>query len=194
VQSADLGFAYADPVHLEKGVHNIEITPSTGQIDLDVVWLYTVERENESVEDIFVSEERTAQVVEFTKINPTKYRAVVNATQPFMLSFAESYEHLWVARVNGKEYHSIPLNGVVNGFWIEDQGELEITIEYKPQKYLYYGAVISVIGIVGALSFLIWDWRRRAAVNRSGGQARILRWLRLKLALLNAKIARLVGR
>jgi uncharacterized membrane protein YfhO len=111
-----------------------------------------------------------------------------------MLSFAESYEHMWVATVNGKEYPSIPLSSAVNGFWIEDQGKLEITIEYKPQRYLYYGAIISLIGIIAALSFLIWDWRKRAAVNRSGGQARILRWLRLKLALLNAKIARLVGR
>ena len=195
VQSAGLGFAYTDPVHLEKGVHNIEITPSAGQIDLDVVWLYTVERENESVEDIFTLGEKAAQVVEFTKINPTKYRAVVNAAEPFMLSFAESYEkNLWVATVNGKEYPSIPLNSVVNGFWIEDQGELEITIEYKPQKYLYYGAVISVVGIVGALSFLIWDWRKKATVSGGSDKPGIFKWLRLKLSLLNAKIARLVGR
>ena len=159
--SAVLDFTYSAPIDLGKGGHSLEIVPASGQVDLDVIWLYTVEYDNETVEDIFDSTGDSAELIDFTKVNPTKYKASVRAEEPFILSFAESYEKTWVARVNGQEYSSIPLNGVVNGFYIQDTGELEITIEYKPQKWLYYGTVITAISIIGVIVYFIWDWRRR---------------------------------
>ena len=78
-----------------------------------------------------------------------------------MLSFAETYHRLWVANVNGKEYTSVPLNSIGNGFWIEDTGELEVTIEFKPQRWFYTGAIISGIAVAGALLFLFWNWKRK---------------------------------
>jgi hypothetical protein len=78
-----------------------------------------------------------------------------------MLAFAEAYHPMWVAHVNGKEYQSVPLYSLVNGFWIEDTGELEITIEYKAQRWLYYGAGVTLVSLIGAAVYLIWDWVRR---------------------------------
>ncbi len=58
----------------------------------------------------------------------------------FMLAFAESYDPLWVARVdkaNGtsaESIHSIPLYSVINGFYVNQTGSLDITIEYEPRK------------------------------------------------------------
>ena len=44
-----------------------------------------------------------------------------------MLSFAEACDSLWEASVR-----SIPLYSVLNGFWINETGSLEIIIRYKP--------------------------------------------------------------
>ena len=124
--------------------------------------MYTVSDEGETIEDIVNSDDDGVELIEFSKVNPTKYRAEVYASEPFILSFAESYERdLWMAKVNGRVCSSIPLNGVVNGFYIEDTGDLEIVIEYKPQSWLYYGAAITGISIILALAFLMLHWRRR---------------------------------
>jgi uncharacterized membrane protein YfhO len=91
----------------------------------------------------------------------------VIASAPFMLEFAEAYDRLWTATVNGKEYPSVMLNAMANGFWIEDEGELEITIEFKPQRWFYYGVTIAGIALAGVLAFLLWNWRRNKK-NESG--------------------------
>jgi hypothetical protein len=161
VSSPELDFVYLGPIYLGKGEHSIEVDPVGDKLDLDVIWLYTTEKEDETIDDIFVPEHDAAQITNFTKIDPTKYMVRVSAEQPFMLSFAEAYDRLWVARVNGREYRSVPLNSVVNGFWIEDTGDLEITIEFKPQTWFCWGVAISIIGQVGALAFVLWDWRRK---------------------------------
>ncbi len=168
MNSTDLSLRYLDPIYLERGKHRIQISPidTEGSSYLDVVWLYSVQEGSETLEDIFTPKERIAQVIEYEKINPTKYKVKIDASQPFMLSLSEAYDPLWVAKVDGKEYRSVPLYSVVNGFWIEQTGELEITLEYKLQRWFYYGAVISLTGLVSALGYLVWSWiseRRRKA-------------------------------
>ncbi len=168
--SNELDFVYLDPIHMEKGIHDLQMIPAGGKdCHLDVVWLYSTGENDETVEDIF-ADEQGAQVVDWEKINPTKYRVTVSSSGPFMLSFAETYYRLWEASANGRKYPSTAINSVVNGFWIEDQGELEITIEFKTQRMFYYGAIISALSIAGALAFILWNWwrkRRRKNVSHS---------------------------
>jgi len=83
------------------------------------------------------------KLISWTKLDPTKYTVQVNATEPFVLSFAEAYDPLWVCYVNGEKIHSIPLYGVINGFYINQTGYLEITIEYEPQRWFNLGCTIS---------------------------------------------------
>ena len=80
-----------------------------------------------------------------------------------MLALAEAYDPLWVAKVNRKEYRSLPLYSVINGFWIKETGDLEITIEYKPQRWFYYGAGISAASFLGVLGYMAWGWKKRKA-------------------------------
>jgi hypothetical protein len=105
-------------------------------------------------------------VTAYQKINPTLWKVQVNATKPFMLSFAESYDPLWEARVykDGKlveKVKPIPVYGVINGFWISTTGDnLEIVIRYKPQDWFEIGLVISGITFASCLFYLFYDWRR----------------------------------
>jgi len=71
-----------------------------------------------------------------------------------MLSFAESYDPLWVCYVNGEKIHSIPLYGVINGFYINQTGYLEITIEYEPQRWFNLGCIISLTTLLAYLTTL----------------------------------------
>jgi len=65
-----------------------------------------------------------------------------------MLSFAEAYDPLWEARIykDGEKIEtvkSIPLYSVINGFWINETGDIEIVIRYKPQDWFEIGLAIS---------------------------------------------------
>jgi len=134
----------------------------------DVIWAYSVNSSNSNItlESLFNVTEIPANVKNYSKINPTLWKVQVNATKPFMLSFAESYDPLWEARVykDGKvveKANSLPLYGVINGFWISTTGDnLEIVIRYKPQDWFEIGLVISGITFASCLFYLFYDWRR----------------------------------
>ncbi|MEM4625389.1 MAG: hypothetical protein QXJ28_01305 [Candidatus Pacearchaeota archaeon] len=135
---------------------------------LDNIFIYSVDNSTseERLEDLFASEETPAEVLNYSKINPTLWKVQVNASKPFMLSFAESYDPLWEARVykDGKlveKVKSLPLYGVINGFWINTTGEnLEIVIRYTPQDWFEMGLVISGITFAFCIFYLIYDWRK----------------------------------
>ena len=134
-------------------------------IAVDKVVLHSTDGQHQTVDDLFTSAATPAEVIEYTEISPTRRTLRVNATAPFMLSFAETYDPLWTATVNGREYESIPLYSLINGFWIEDTGELQITLEYKAQTWFTWGAIVSIVSLAGAIAYFIYDWirgRRRA--------------------------------
>ena len=131
---------------------------------LDVAWLYST-RNNETLNELFKTNETPAEVINYTKINPTKYEVKVNASKPFMLSFAEAYDPLWEARVykadkKSEVVKSIPLYSVINGFWVEETGDLEIEIRYKPQEWFVLGLWVSGMTFIFCIGFLFYDWRR----------------------------------
>jgi len=153
--------------------------------DLDVVWLYSTQKEDETLEDIFTSKEIPAEIISFQKTDPTKYIVEVNATKPFMLSFAEAYDPLWIAHVDGERIESMPLYSVINGFWINQTGQLEITIEYEPQKWFYYGSIVSVTTLLACLTYLTYNWTKNKAIWKR--TKRIITRVRLILHLNRQK-------
>ncbi len=54
---------------------------------------------------------------------------------------------------------SIPLYSVINGFWINETGNLEIVIRYKPQDWFERGLIISALTFIGCIGYLFYDWR-----------------------------------
>jgi len=163
LKSNSSNFIYTPPFHIPKREHKLEIFASKGSY-LDVVWLYSTET-NKTIDQLFEVKENPAEVISYTKINPTLWKVSVNAAKPFMLSFAESYDPLWEARVykNGKlveKVRSIPLYGVINGFWIDETGNLTIVIRYVPQDWFELGLKISGATFIACIFYLVWDWRR----------------------------------
>ena len=86
-----------------------------------------------------------------------------------MLSFAEAYDPLWEARVykDGRKIEtvkSIPLYSVINGFWINETGNLEIIIRYKPQDWFERLSNLCTT-FIGCIGYLFYDWRREKGDN-----------------------------
>lgn len=115
--------------------------------------------------------------INYTKINPSLYKTEINTTKPFILSFAESYDPLWtvkIDKINRKDIKSdfirpIPLYHVMNSFLINQTGNLDITIEYEPQRWFYIGTIISMITLIISVSYLIYDWRiNKKRINKKG--------------------------
>ena len=49
----------------------------------------------------------------------------------------------------------------INGFIIDQTGELNLTIEYKPLKWLLVGVVISSLAFTILLGYLLWERREK---------------------------------
>jgi len=120
---------------------------------------------NQTIEQLFKTKEIPANIKSSQKINPTLWKVEVNAVKPFMLSFAETYDSLWEARVykNGtlvEVVKPIPVYGIINGFWINETGNLTIIVEYKPQDWFELGFKISGTTFILCMAYLFYDWRR----------------------------------
>jgi len=156
-------FTYTPEFYLSKGKYNLTIFAKKNSY-LDVIWLYST-KNNETIEQLFQVKEKPAKIISYKKINPTLWEVQVNATKPFMLSFAESYDPLWEARIykDGKlveKVSPVPLYGVINGFYINETGNLKIIIRYKPQDWFEIGLAISGITFLSCIAYLFYDWRR----------------------------------
>jgi len=133
---------------------------------LDVIWIYSANSSTLNITLDLFSIDKTSEVKNYSQINPTLWKVQINATKPFLLSFTESYDPLWEARVykNGKlveKVKSLPLYGIINGFWINTTGEnLQIVIRYAPQDWFETGLIISSLTFIFSLFYLFYDWRR----------------------------------
>jgi len=165
------GLAYRVPWYAEEKALKAELCNSTSRQEdkiayLDSILLYSVNssQTNKTIEDLFRANEPPANIFS-TKINPTLWKVQVNASKPFMLSFAESYDPLWEATVykDGKKIEtitSIPLYNIVNGFWINQTDSINIEIKYKSQDWLETGLIISCLTLLTALLYIFYEWRR----------------------------------
>ncbi len=148
----ELSWHYVRNITLDAGTHNLSI--ASNAMDIDVVTLYLG---NEKVFSYLSEEKLNAQIISYEMVEQTKYVVNVNATTPFVLAFVEAYNPLWVAHVNGNEETStsFQLYSVINGFLINKTGQLQITIEYEPQKYFRYGSAITAISLSGSIGYLL---------------------------------------
>lgn len=104
----------------------------------------------------------------------------VRSDGPFMLCLTEAFDGFWVARVEGGDtVKAIPYHGMLNGFFIEESGNLTIHLEYRPHRLFITGATVSVMVSLASLAFLLLTTRRswgkrllklmeREEKNRSG--------------------------
>jgi hypothetical protein len=85
--------------------------------------------------------------------NPTKIIATVNSSEPFVLATSYVLDDSWVATVNGQQIKPSPLYLGFVGFKINQTGQFEVLIEYKPQTWFVYASAVSIVsfGVIFAI-------------------------------------------
>ena len=129
-------------------------------IDLDLISLF-LDVNNQSVQEHFTPKSEAA-VLNYKKIDSTRYEVEIRSTAPFILVFAETFDEFWVAQGSGMDkIESVPVYGMLNGFYIEKTGNFSIIIEYEPQQWFNIGASITGISIAGSIGYFIWVDRKK---------------------------------
>jgi hypothetical protein len=171
-------------IFLEPGKYEIRINTDS-EVDLDsaVIFSSGLSRSglNRLDSDLGItdtfgagSQSPPAYITKYDKINPTKHTvSISNATRPYTLSFAESYDPLWRATISSEENSdnyegrdtiytkSIPLYSIVNGFPIDMTGNYKITVEYLPQIWFWQASLISFPTLIIIVGILFQDFIRR---------------------------------
>jgi hypothetical protein len=120
-------------------------------------------------------------------VNPAKRLVSVRgASGDFLLRLDESYSSKWELSADGKTLPAkanYKLNGYDQGWYIDvdelcqrqhacraNPGggyDLELTLAYGPQRWLYLGGAISAATLGGCLGYVVWQWRVRRRRVRS---------------------------
>ncbi|MBI4999323.1 hypothetical protein HZB97_00945, partial [Candidatus Gottesmanbacteria bacterium] len=98
--------------------------------------------------DHFWLEDTTAlhSPVVWQMINPTKHIvSVKNLNSPTTLVFSENFDSGWTATIDNKKITSQKVYDRLNSFPIERTGDVEVVVEFAPQKYVGYGLIISIL-------------------------------------------------
>ena len=143
-----------DPVHLDREPVPIHIQ-AAGTAIVDAFMLYT----NSTVltpDGLLFQETSLPAEISYEQIDPTRYRVRMRTERPFVLALAETYDPLWVVSGLESPVSSIPLYGVINGFFLNRTGSYEITVEYQAQQWARLGTLVTSAAMisVGPLYYL----------------------------------------
>jgi hypothetical protein len=174
---------YLSNASLDRGNYEIVIRANE-QLDLDSVIMYSVDDdEDQSLNEIFKpgNREVPANLTGFKKIDPTRYEVdIKNASKPFIMTFAESYDPLWTVYAskdndldednnNGISSpfrtNSVPMYSIVNGFYVNKTGDYTLTIEYQPQKWFEHAGIVSIISLITFVGIVLLQ-DKMAKLNR----------------------------
>ena len=145
---------YLNDIELHPGRYKFKVF-SESLRDLDLVLLYSSDRNRtNTIDDLFVNPQAPAYMEESEMIHGTKYSVnISNATRPYTLSFAESFNPSWSAFVEDADgsstrFKSLPLYTIQNGFYIDRLGNYTITIVNENDELFHLGFSISIITLV----------------------------------------------
>lgn len=131
---------------------------SAGPAVVDVVLLDSGEP-SESPGALLTSDSVPPSVT-YQRIDPTRYRVLVQTERPFTLALAETYDPLWEAYGADFRVSSIPLYGVINGFTLDRTGTYEVTVEFQAQQGARLGAILSATVGIGLGPLVLYMARR----------------------------------
>ena len=90
--------------------------------------------------------------VDFHPISPVKYLVNVRGAQePYLLVFSEAFHPGWTLTT---EAEHLTVNGFANGWMIDQPGDYQLTIFFKPQRVYRLGVGISLLTLVISLTYL----------------------------------------
>ena len=97
--------------------------------------------------------------IESQRINPTRYRLKVkNAQSPYLIGFWQKFDPSWRLKGdNGKpaSLTHLVFNGYGNAWLVDQAGSYDLILEYRPQRYFYYGVGVSLLTFGLLVTYLV---------------------------------------
>ena len=94
-------------------------------------------------------------------INPTKYGVKIkNFKTPSILIFSENFDPRWEMKINNKVISSEKVYGRLNSFRIENPGNQDFFVEFRPQKYVFIGLIMSWLSIFLVFGLLLLNRKK----------------------------------
>jgi hypothetical protein len=163
-----------DTLFLEKGFHKIALTDPKilfqFQEDGPIVYL----RYPKSGKPI------TMPSITYMRNNPTLFTVhIKDAVEPFILEFDQQFDPGWRAYIRSSanqvpffktpisEDMHIKINGLTNGWYIQETGSYDLVISYWPQQIFYIGMGISFISLSIVVVILILFARKKFYAKNS---------------------------
>jgi hypothetical protein len=118
------------------------------------------------IENVFVNttQNQTASILQVQENSPMKMVVTVNASEHFILATSQVLDKFWVAYVNGERVKPVSLFLGLQGFPINETGQLAVTIEYEPQLWFYYASAISICSTAVICAFYVYIIRDRIKI------------------------------
>jgi len=98
--------------------------------------------------------------IKFEKIDNISYKiSVEEAKEPFILMFNETYNPFW--KIKGEDFEHFMINGYANAWLVDKKGSFDLALEYRLQKYFFFGAVVSATGLIFAIVLAAYLKKKR---------------------------------
>ena len=97
----------------------------------------------------------SANVTSYEQTSQVELRVSAQVSSPFVLVFTEPYDGLWRAYIGNSEIKPMLIYGLVNGFFVNQTGAVNIRIYYTLQNYLYLGIALSLASLSFSLIVLV---------------------------------------
>lgn len=119
--------------------------------------------------------------IDIQKIDATKYKLNINASQPFFLVFSESYHPKWRAYFGDIKWFEVfwkkpfdadnqfMVNGYANSWYVDKVGEYTITLYFMPQSLFYLGLTSLTIVFIFSIGYFAWIWKKRDFSKKKEG-------------------------
>jgi len=112
----------------------------------------------------------STKILGYDKNDPTHWTISISAPKPTTIGFAEPYDEKWQATIynQGKKIDvvkAMPLYGAINGFQINQTGNLNIVISFAPQYWYQLGFVISGLTFAFCIFYIIYDYKRNKNIQ-----------------------------
>lgn len=153
--------SYLGPMPLTNGTHSVSVkNKGPSEAVIDSIWFFSGSAS--SLDTLFNGDRSAAEAVSYGIPDATTRTADLRGDGVVLLITGTVYDERWTARMHEWDIASVPTWGFLNGFVLNVPGNASVTVEYRPQAWLYASGGFSIVGTVVLVTALtVHGWRLR---------------------------------
>jgi len=118
-------------------------------------------------EDIFLRknnsnnyfDEAGSKILEMNRLSPVLYTGKIHITKPIFLVFSEAYNKGWQLNISSRDKNftseQMLANLYANAYFINEAGDFDFRLEFKPQRFVNYGFWIAAVSYLILIMYVL---------------------------------------